>query len=246
MLELRLLGKVTLAGLDRTAAERLLGQPKPLALLAHLALATPRGLQRRDRLLGFFWPELDQDHARSALRKTIHELRRSLGAETLLARGDEEIGLDETVLWCDAAAFDRAVQAGKYARALELYGGDLLPSFFLPGADEFERWLETERARFRTLAGSAAWRAAEMLEKDEQPTGAGAWARRAIELAPYDERVVRKMLSLLDRLGDRAGAVAAYEDFRRRLVAAYGVEPSPETAALVDAIRSRRTSRPTT
>jgi DNA-binding SARP family transcriptional activator len=244
MIELRVLGTVTLEGLDQAAVERLLAQPKPVALLAYLAIATPHGLHRRDRLSGFFWPELDQEHARSALRKGIHEIRRTLGGEALLARGDEEIGLDETAVWCDASAFDRAIPAGKYARALELYGGDLLPSFFLPGADEFEQWLETERARFRTLAGSAAWRAAEALEKDEQPTGAGAWARRAIELAPYDERVLRKMLALLDRLGDRAGAVAAYEGFRRQLVAAYGVEPSPETVSLVEAIRARRTSRP--
>src|SRR5690242_2504246 len=127
MIELRLLGTVTLEGLDRRAAEQLLGQTKPLALLAYLAVASPPGFHRRDRLLGFFWPELDQEHARSALRKGIHEIRRALGGETLRARGDEEIGLDEAVVWCDAPDFDRAVQAGKYARALELYGGELLP-----------------------------------------------------------------------------------------------------------------------
>src|SRR4029078_8149672 len=43
-------------------APAILAQPKPLALLAFLALS-PRGrFQRRDRLVGLLWPDLDQSH----------------------------------------------------------------------------------------------------------------------------------------------------------------------------------------
>src|SRR2546428_3334174 len=36
----------------------------------------------------------DQEHARAALRQSLHVLRTALGADTLVSRGDEEIGLD--------------------------------------------------------------------------------------------------------------------------------------------------------
>ena len=56
-----------------------LAQPKRLALLGYLAAATPPGPQRPDTLLGLFWPELDDEHARNALSKAVHFLRRVSG-----------------------------------------------------------------------------------------------------------------------------------------------------------------------
>src|SRR5204862_4948872 len=94
MIELRLLG--TLHLLDATGREvtSLLTRPRRLALLAYLAAATPRGLHRRDTLLALFWPELDQEHARAALRQALHVVRDALGGDAVASRGDEEIGLD--------------------------------------------------------------------------------------------------------------------------------------------------------
>jgi len=236
------LGTADLRGAGGVDFDALLGQPKPLALLAYLALATPRGFHRRDHVLGLLWPGLDQDHARGALRKTVHLLRRGLG-EGLLTRGDEELGLDSGVFWCDAVAFEQAAEAGRLARALELYRGDLLASFFVRDAGGFEQWLEQERTRLRALAAGSAWRLAEWLETEAQPTAATKWARRAMELTPFDERVLRKVLAMLDRQGDRAGAVAVYDYFRRQLAAEYGVDPSPETSLLIESIRTRRQPR---
>ena len=89
MIELRLLGSPDLTGVDSPAAAALLGQPKRLAVLIYLALAAPRGWQRRDRLVGMLWPELDQERARTALRKTVLVLRRALGDQAIVSRGDE-------------------------------------------------------------------------------------------------------------------------------------------------------------
>src|SRR5919205_360129 len=72
MIELRLFGAASLdssdPGREREELQALLTQPKRLALLAYLAVATPRGFHRRDRLLGLFWPELDEERARAAAR----------------------------------------------------------------------------------------------------------------------------------------------------------------------------------
>ena len=142
-------------------------------------------------------------------------------------------------LACDVLAFDEAIEAGQTARALELYGGDLLPGFFVREAAEFQQWLDQTRTSYQRQAATAAWVLAERSELDERPTAASDWARRAATLSPFDERVVRKAIALLGRVGDRAGAVALYESFRVRLAKEFDVEPARETMALIRQIRDR-------
>src|SRR3954471_20940376 len=99
MIELRLLGTIRLESTDQAAMDTLVGQPKALALFAYLALARPRGFHQRDRIVGLFWPELDQEHARAALRKLLHRLRQSIGEETVQAAGNESISLAPGAVW---------------------------------------------------------------------------------------------------------------------------------------------------
>jgi serine/threonine-protein kinase len=239
VLEFRILGAVSLLGVDRRELRPVLAQPKRVALLAYLAAATSRGFHRRDSLLALFWPELDQEHARAALRQALHGLRRSLGDGSIESRGDEEIGLSASQVWCDAVAFDEAVRAGRHGDAVELHRGDLLDGFFLSGAPEFERWLEEERARRRRQACASAWILADSSHAAGDAALAVHWARRAAVFARDDEGAVRRLIALLGALGDRAGAVQAYDAFARRLVQEYEVEPAAETRALIAAVRAR-------
>ncbi len=240
MIRLRVLGTLDLRGPAGQEVRDVLAQPKRCALLCYLALAQPLGYHQRDTLLALFWPECDQAHARHALRQALHYLRRALGPGVFAARGDEEIGLVEGALWCDAVAFPQAVAELRLVDALELYRGDLLAGFFIPSpAAEFERWLEDERARLCALAARAAWSLAETEEQARNPAGAAQWARRAASLAPDDEAALRRLVSLLDRLGDRKGALRAHAEFQRRLADEFQVRPAAETRALIEAVRSR-------
>jgi len=244
MIELRMLGRLSLTGADGREVRGLLGQPRRLALLAYLAAASPQGFHRRDTLLALFWPELDQEHARAALRQALHVVRDALGGDAVTSRGDEEIGLDFAQVSCDVAAFERALRIGQLEEALDLYRGALLEGFFISDAPEFERWLETERARLQQAAAGGARALAERYESDNDLTRAVRWTRRSIELAPSDEGLVRRLIALLDRQGDRAGALEAYEAFARRVAAEYDAEPAAETRALVAAVRARRRAEP--
>jgi serine/threonine-protein kinase len=237
--ELCLFGGVALRGAAPGVAHALLAQSKPVALLAYLALSPDGRFQRRDRLVGLLWPELDQAHARAALRKALHDVRTALGADFIAARGDDEIAIAPAALRCDAVQFAAAIEKGYFARAVELYRGDFMPGFFLAGCAEFERWLEDERTTTRERAAAASWALAVALEGDQQLTDAGAWARRAARHAWTDERVLRRAMTMLERIGDRAGAVKLYDGFAARLRADLEVEPSAETNALVESIRAR-------
>ena len=244
MIELRMLGRLSLTSADGRDVRALLGQPRRLALLAYLAAATPPGFHRRDSLLALFWPELDQEHARAALRQALHVVRDALGADAVASRGDEEIGLDFDRVSCDVTAFGHAVDGEQFREALDLYRGDLLEGFFISDAPAFEQWLETERGRLRGMASRAAWRLGERCEADGNLTTAAHWARRALDLVPNEEALLRRLITVLDRHGDRAGALQAYAEFTARLAEQYEAQPAPETEALVAAVRARQQAQP--
>lgn len=243
MITLHLLGTIALRDAGQRDVTVVLAQPKRLALLAYLAAASD-GPHRRDTLLGLFWPGLDSEHARNALSKALHFLREALGADVIVARNSDELALDPTQIRTDVGAFEEAMAAERYDEALRLYRGDLLPAVFVDDAAPFEHWLEEARTRFRSRAVRAARLEAERQEREKHYTQAIDVARRGVDLSHDDERTLRRLLALLTRLGDHAGALSAYERFARRLAEDLGATPSPETLALVEEIRSGRTPPP--
>lgn len=242
LIELRVLGALRVTGPDHQRLHALESQPKRLALLLYLVLC-PRP-PRRDVLLATFWPELDQERSRAALRQTLWFLRRQLGAEALVAL-TEDVGVDDDVVRSDVTMFERAFATGEYAAALGWYGGDLAQGFYWSDCTEvFERWLDAERARLRRMALSAASTLVQRATARGDADTALTWARRAAAIAPDDETVVRQLLVALDHAGDRAGALAVHDDFRRRLESEFGASPAPETEAIVHRLRTRRTPWP--
>jgi DNA-binding SARP family transcriptional activator/TolB-like protein len=245
MIELRALGTVELKGTDGAALRAVLAQPKRFALLAYLAVHHSQGPRRRDAVIALFWPELDTEHARGALRQALRFLRRSLGAGVLNGRSEEELAIEEGTLWCDATAFEEACAAARWAQALELYRGDFFDSFFVSGGSaELDRWVESQRTRCRTLAHTAARALADGAEQARDFPAAAHMAQRALEFDPDDERSLRQLVRLLDAVGDRAGALSAYEQFRSRVAQLYDATPAPETEARIRSIRERQTAFP--
>ena len=239
MIRLRILGSIELVDSSGRELTAILAQPKRFALLAYLA-AVGGGFARRDALLAMFWPELDDAHARSALNQAVRFLRKSLETPSvLLSRGTEDLAVSPAHLWCDLSAFRGALDGDRLAGALELYRDDLLAGFHCSGAPGFGAWLERERQHWRAEAARAARTLAARSEQAGSVTVAVNSARRAVELSATDERSVRELLSLLDRVGDRVGAIHAYEDFARRLAEEFDATPAPETVALIERIRAR-------
>jgi serine/threonine-protein kinase len=236
---LRVLGATDLR--DQTGRElrALVAQPKRLGLLALLASADPhRPFWRKDTILAMLWPDFSQRRARAALRASVYQLRRVLGSGIVMARGTEEIGLEWTRVEADVAQFRIACRTKDWEPVLELYRGPFLDGFYLSDAPEFERWIDRQRAYFKSEAVSAAWALVGRYEQSE-PQLALRLARQALVLEPDDELGVRRLLSLQDRLGDRAGAWHVFNDLHRRMRDDLGIDPSPETVALMAAIRSR-------
>ncbi|HEU4829769.1 MAG TPA: BTAD domain-containing putative transcriptional regulator [Gemmatimonadales bacterium] len=199
---------------------------------------------RRDVLLALFWPELGDDEARRALRQALHYLRRVVGEDVLVGAG-EELSVSGDRFRSDAVEFERLVAAGEPERALSLYEGDFLAGFHVPDvAPELEEWVDRTRSRLRRHASTAAWTAADAAESAGRGDAAVALGRRACELEPDQEGGWRRLMTLQDRMGDRAGALRTYDEFAARQRREFDADPSPETAALAAKLRAARVETP--
>ena len=247
MSELLTLGRVRLIAAGDADTPPGSVQPKRVALLAYLALATT-GPVRRDALLALFWPELGGEEARRALRQALHHLRRAIEPDLFLSSGDE-VSLRAGALRCDAVTFDQLIAERRFEDALALYRGDFFAGFHVEDvAAELEEWVERTRVRLKRRAATAAWSAGDAAVAAGNGEQAIELGRRACDLEPDQEAGWRRLMTLHDRLGDRAGALRTYEDLAARLEREYAATPAAETKALAEQIRAseRGPSRPST
>jgi predicted ATPase len=117
-----------------------------MALVARIALAPGRD-HAREELAALLWPEADAEAGRSRLRQTLSLLRAVLeppGAPPVLVADRRVLRAVPGALWCDATAFEAALQAGHADTAAALWRGELLPGFY-------DEWIVDERLRLTAL-----------------------------------------------------------------------------------------------
>ena len=241
MIRLRTLGSVRLFNGDERDLESLLAQPRRVALLVYLALATPRGFHRRDTLLALFWPDHDEAHARNALSQSVHVLRRILGTETIISRADDELGLDWAGFWCDAVAFEAELEAGHVDAALELYRGPLLEGFHVSNAaPELDRWLDQQREHYaRRYAQALEWMARSR-EAAGDFASAVPWRRKLAALDPLSARAASALMRALAAAGERAQALQHARVHEMLVREELGVAPDPSIVALARELAAPR------
>ena len=239
MIRLYTLGSTDVVSDDGRSFDHVVSQPKNLALLTYLAVVNFGGYQRRDSLLALFWPEHDEKHARWALNQAVHRLRAELGASLITGRGPDAIGVDSELLWCDAVAFRAACERENVDEATELYRGEFFDGLHVAGCVELTQWLETQRAHYRRLAARATWAVVERIAGSGSLREAVEHARRALRLAPESDTGVRRLIALLDALGDRAGALQVFDEHAKWLHDQLGAPPAPETVAAIAAVKAR-------
>src|SRR5690349_15612742 len=202
------------------------GRPLPVPasrpareLLAWLALH-PGGHPRLE-LASRFWPDVLETSARASLRTALHELRRAIGEDAVVA-DRELVGLAGEP-WVDMLA----VRALPAEEALTLCAGDALP-----GLDR--DWAIAARDEHRELVAGLLAGLADAASGEE----ALRWARELVRGDPLSEDAARRLMRLLAESGDRAAALAAYARLEERLRRELRVVPSRRTRELVAEIRA--------
>jgi DNA-binding SARP family transcriptional activator len=238
MIRFRTLGALDLRAAGGEELRAVLAQPRRIALLAYLALAAPRGAHRRDKILAIFWPELDTDRARNALGQAVHFLRRSIGADAIVNRNGDGLSIEWSGFWCDAAAFDEALDGNRIAEAIALYRGDLLEGFHIDDASDFERWLDTERARLAERYTQAVETLAAERENARDYHGAAAHWRLLLARDPFSSRLTLRLMRALKAAGDPAHAILQAHQHERLLRQEFGIAPDAEIAAMIRQLQS--------
>lgn len=244
VVECRFLGGAELL-VDRAPAA--VDTRKAVALVAYLAV---EGRCSRDRLAALLWPESDDTHARSTLRRTLSALRSGLGGDVVIA-DRSAISLNPDVA-TDLAGFRAAMEATtghEHAphdvcpeclphldRASSLYRGDFLAGFSVRDAPDFDDWARTVAEGLRLeLAGALERLAAGRAAVGEYRAAVDA-AARWVELDPLHEPAHRNLMLLAAWAGDRPRAIDAYRRCVSVLSEELGVAPLEETSDLHEAI----------
>lgn len=219
-LRLSLLGSMAAIGPD--GASLLPRGRKTRALLALLAMAAPDPVPR-SRLTALLWSRRDREQARASLRQSVHELQDALGAAAVaFVATRDHLALRREAVWIDV--FD-ARDGTSPARLLADLGG-------LDGA--LDRFLATERLRLTRAASAAAEAAMSGLR---EPQAVLAAAARVLAIEPVNERAWQATIRAQAAMGAAAEAAASYARCVATLAEQAGVEPGPQTRALIAAVR---------
>ncbi len=243
MISIDTLGSLDIRDSVRGRLATVMAQPRRAALLAYLAIEGHGDFVSRDSLLALLWHDYDESRARAALRQALAFLRRALGEQVLLSRGDDAIAVDAGQLSCDLWDFRAALNERRDDEALALYRGSFLDGLVVGDAPAFDPWVSARRVTLAREAAGAAARRADQLASQGDLTRAIERARDAERIEPLNESHHRRLLTLLDRSGDRSGALFEHDLFTARLLATLDVEPAPETRALVASLRGRTAVR---
>jgi DNA-binding SARP family transcriptional activator/TolB-like protein len=234
MFTLRVFGGVSLEEGGRPVVGRAT-QKRRLALLSILS-ASPAGTVSRDKLIACLWPEAGTEQARRLLSSSLYDLRKGLGDDVITAAGDD-LRLNPARLHAEVADFDGAMAAGDWARAVAVYAGPFGDGFFVSDADEFERWLESQRQKYADLYREALERLAGEQEASGDLLGwVGSWRRLAAQ-DPFNARIAIRLMKALDAVGDRAAALRHARVHEALLREELGAAPDPEVVALATRLR---------
>lgn len=203
-----------------------------------------------ERLLDWLWPNADPDRAATTLRTAVSTLRRVLEPDRsrytpsryvlTQSPGYRFAGRDE--VWLDVVEFEALLDAAQdpalplaqkqdlLGRALALYRDDYLSD------DPYVDWALPEREHLAERYLQALADLAEVYAAQGQLAQAIACCRRVLVRDPGREPVVRALMRYQVRAGDTVAALRTYDRCRRHLAEELGVDPSPPSQALHQAI----------
>jgi DNA-binding SARP family transcriptional activator len=236
-LRIRTLGGFDVWARNRRVERSAWGSSRSRELLAFLAC---HGEGRTKGQIGLaLWPDASPAQLRNTFHVTLHRLRRALAIPDVIEVDGERYRLNPAVSReFDAQIFEDDVRAAlrelrrgvdataRLAQAAARYRGD-----FLAGETVGE-WADEHRDRLRELQAEAldALGRAHM-ERERYVEAADAF-RTLLTLDPVNEEACRRQMTCLAQIGDRAGALRAYDGLVRALREELGVRPERETTVL--------------
>ena len=193
------------------------------------------------KLTDALWPDSEGDSGQQALDTNLLRLRRLLGSPEAVVVDDGRVSLDEaqcvTDVWQLERLLDRidaalqrvndAAEIGRLAHDIvTLYTGPFL-------ADTDHAWVVARREQLRRRVLHALEGIGRFRERRGDVEGALAAYLRGLDVDDLAEGLYQRAMRCYGALGRQAEGVALYQRCRRILGAQLGVEPSPDTRAIL-------------
>lgn len=240
--ELRLLG--TCYAVSEAAQPIQFASRREKELLAALAIDQGRPVAR-DKILDRIWGR-DDFSARKALNTSLWRLRgaiRDAGGEPenwIVSDTDNLMLPDDTGPWVDVVNLLKLDDPESLDLADQWQLAETCQGFFLPEAqgswlDDVRRVVEARQARLLTAL-------VEGLERAEDNVRLRQAAERLLLIDPFEERGWQALIAVQLEAGNRAQAVKLYKELEIKLTEELGVDPAPETQALLSQVERQKQS----
>lgn len=169
-------------------------------------------------------------------RTMLNELGENAGHDWIIRKNGTYAWNDEIPVTLDVEDFERlckqaaAAQGNErlelYREALALYKGNFLPKL------DMEEWVIPISAYYHQMYLSAASECLAMLEDGNMWQEAAQLCQAALKTDPCSEELYQHLMRCRIGLGDRTGAMMAYDEMSEMLFATFGVMPSDESRAI--------------
>jgi DNA-binding SARP family transcriptional activator len=211
-------------------------QKKPLELLKMLIACGARRVSAM-KLAGELWLDADGDSSMNSLGVALHRLRHLLGSERAVRKSDDEIFLDQELVWVDAWAFEKQLLAARQPlklgneeqalelirKAVSLYQGPFLP------CEPDKSWAFTYREQLRGRFTHAAGAVCRYLESHGETREAIDCYRDGLEIDHLSEEFYQQLMLCYLQAGLHAEAAVAWECCRKNLAIHLAIAPSHKT-----------------
>lgn len=235
MLNICFLGKSKIE-YDGKGIEDKLGN-KAIALIALLVLNERRYLSR-EKIIGYLWPDSNIDAAKYNLRYNLWLIKKNIAEDknhNLFLKVDNDccsVNKDYEFK-CDVIDIMKFKPSGEDSvdsilKLKKQFRGDLLEGCYFNKCDEFNDLIIYERINFEQRKVRILQRLVEIYENDKRYEDCIEVLNEILEIEPYDEKMVLKLMDIYQKSGKRAVAINYFNKFSYSLSCSLGINPSNE------------------
>lgn len=235
MLNICFLGKSKIEYDGRDMADQL--GNKAIALICLLVLNERRYLSR-EKIIGYLWPDSSMEAAKYNLRYNLWLIKKNITEDKnqnlfLKVYNDccsinkkYEFTCDIIDIMKFKPSHEDSVESMLMLK--KLFRGDLLEGCYFNKCDEFNNFIIYERINFEQRKVKILQRLVEVYEIDKRYDDCIDILNEILEIEPYDEKMVLKLMDIYQKSGKRAVAINYFNKFSYSLSCSLGINPSEE------------------
>jgi ATP/maltotriose-dependent transcriptional regulator MalT/DNA-binding SARP family transcriptional activator len=218
-------------------------QKKPLEMLK-LLIAQGGVNVPEEQLSDQLWPDADGDLAHKSFETNLGRLRRLLETDACILYRSRKLSLNPRVCWVDSLALQlqlRAVHSGQMACNAPTFQRTLrlAKDVFLP-ADQGIDSIQVFRTHLNEELLRALLALGKLCEEKKEFEVAIAAYQQGVALDRLAEDFYRRIMLCQCQLGNHSNAARTYLECREQLRYHLGIEPSPQTTGIYEALSKKQ------